>query len=256
MLKQIAGHSGVDVGRICDFGSGIGNSIPHFRKHFPDAGLTSLDISERSLELSKTRFPEWGEYVLIEKDRIPSVPDAFDVAFSACVFHHIPQDEHVGWLRELHRVTRPGGLIAVFEHNPLNPLTIRAVNTCPFDVNARLIPARDLRSGSAMPAGHRRASGTACFFPHPVAAAAARAKPRLAAAGRAVCCAGAQVLTGAYPRFSAPRRSLCANASRETDRRSRPYLLPTSTPERLRCDDQARRTILRRHSGVPRLRQA
>ena len=32
----------------------------------------------------------------------------------------------------------------IFEHNPLNPLTIRAVNTCPFDENAVLIPARQL----------------------------------------------------------------------------------------------------------------
>ena len=30
----------------------------------------------------------------------------------------------------------------MFEHNPLNPLTVRAVNTCPFDENARLIRAR------------------------------------------------------------------------------------------------------------------
>ncbi len=47
-------------------------------------------------------------------------------------------------LRELHRITRQGGLIAVFEHNPLNPLTVHAVNTCSFDANAKLILARDL----------------------------------------------------------------------------------------------------------------
>jgi hypothetical protein len=65
-------------------------------------------------------------------------------AFSACVFHHIPHGEHWGWLRELYRVVRPGGLLSVFEHNPLNPLTLHAVNTCPFDLNARLIQAGQL----------------------------------------------------------------------------------------------------------------
>ena len=45
---------------------------------------------------------------------------------------------------ELRRVTHPGGMLAIFEHTPLNPLTVRAVNTCPFDENARLVRANDL----------------------------------------------------------------------------------------------------------------
>ena len=36
-LRQIVACEQVEVSRICDFGSGIGNSIPFFRKHFPDA---------------------------------------------------------------------------------------------------------------------------------------------------------------------------------------------------------------------------
>jgi SAM-dependent methyltransferase len=143
-LRQIVEREQVGVSRICDFGSGIGNSIPYFRKYFPDAALTSSDVSERSLSLGQQRYPGNGHSVLIEDNRIPCETDTFDVAFSACVFHHIPHEEHVKWLTELHRITRPGGLIAIFEHNPLNPLTVHAVNTCPFDENARLIFARSL----------------------------------------------------------------------------------------------------------------
>jgi SAM-dependent methyltransferase len=143
-LREIVDREQIGVLRICDFGSGIGNSVPFFRKYFPDAALTSSDVSERSLTLGKQRYPAGGSYVLIEGSRIPCDAGSFDVAFSACVFHHIPHEEHVAWLKELHRVTRPGGLIAIFEHNPLNPLTVHAVNTCPFDENARLIFARGL----------------------------------------------------------------------------------------------------------------
>jgi SAM-dependent methyltransferase len=145
-LRQIVERSHIDVAQICDFGSGIGNSIPFFRKHFPDSRLTSCDVSERSLALSKQRYPDSTNYLLIEGDHIPAERDAFDLVFSACVFHHIPHDEHASWLRELHRITKPGGLIAIFEHNPLNPLTVYAVNTCPFDVNAKLLLARNLAS--------------------------------------------------------------------------------------------------------------
>jgi SAM-dependent methyltransferase len=143
-LRQVVDRSDISVSRICDFGSGIGNSLPFFRTYFPEASLTSSDVSERSLALSKQRYPDSDNYLLIENDRIPSEPNAFDVVFSACVFHHIAHDEHTMWLRELHRITRQGGLIAIFEHNPWNPLTVHAVNTCPFDINAKLIPARDL----------------------------------------------------------------------------------------------------------------
>ena len=143
-LRQIVGREQISVSRICDFGSGIGNSIPFFRKYFPDAALTSADVSERSLTLGSQRYPGNGNTVLIEGSRIPCDANRFDVAFSACVFHHIPHEEHVKWLTELHRVTRPGGLIAIYEHNPLNPLTVHAVNTCPFDENAKLILARGL----------------------------------------------------------------------------------------------------------------
>lgn len=144
-LQAIVARERVAVSRICDFGSGIGNSIPFFRRYFPDSALTSSDVSERSLTLGKQRYPEAGTSVLIENNRIPSESDVFDIVFSACVFHHIPHEEHAMWLKELHRIMRPGGLIAIFEHNPLNPLTVHAVNTCPFDENARLIFARDLK---------------------------------------------------------------------------------------------------------------
>jgi SAM-dependent methyltransferase len=143
-LKRIVDRHDLNVSRICDFGSGIGNSIPYFKRYFPNSVLTFTDVSERSLALSKARFPESGNWLLIEKDCLPAEDDCFDVTFSACVFHHIPHEEHVLWLRELLRVTRRGGLVAIFEHNPLNPLTVHAVNTCPFDENAKLIFARDL----------------------------------------------------------------------------------------------------------------
>jgi SAM-dependent methyltransferase len=132
---------GIESGRILDFGSGTGNSLPFFRQHLPQATLTGADVSQRSLDLAESRFPGTARLLRIDDDHIPGEDGSFDAAFSACVFHHIPHEQHVAWLRELRRVVRPGGLLAIFEHNPLNPLTVRAVNTCPFDINARLIRA-------------------------------------------------------------------------------------------------------------------
>lgn len=64
---------------------------------------------------------------------------------ATCVFHHIPESEHVHWLYELRRILKKGGLIIIFEHNPYNPLTISTVKHCPFDVNAKLISAKKFK---------------------------------------------------------------------------------------------------------------
>lgn len=133
------------ISRIADFGSGIGNSIPYFRRYFPDATLSCIDVSARSIRQAQDRFPGKESFLLIESERIPIEDASQDIVFSACVFHHISPDDHERWLTELLRITRPGGVLAIYEHNPLNPLTVRAFNTCPLDKNAVLIRAGNLR---------------------------------------------------------------------------------------------------------------
>ena len=129
---------------ILDFGSGVGSSVPYFRRLFPHARLVCADVSRRSLDVAKARFDEQFEPLLLPDREIP-LPDAsIDLVFSACVFHHIPHSEHRHWLEELSRVTRPGGILVLFEHNPWNPLTVKTVNDCPFDENAVLVSAREL----------------------------------------------------------------------------------------------------------------
>ncbi len=144
-LAELISISNVPVRNILDFGSGIGNSVPYFRKCFPYAELCCADVSTRSIEVAQGRFPGSEKYVVIDKGRIPLANGSQDVVFSAGVFHHIPHEEHQSWLAEMRRVTRPDGLLAIYEHNPLNPLTARAVHTCALDVNARLIRGGTLR---------------------------------------------------------------------------------------------------------------
>jgi ubiquinone/menaquinone biosynthesis C-methylase UbiE len=126
---------------ILDFGAGIGTSVPHFRSMLPRARLTCLDVSAKSLDIAKQRYSGQAEFIEFDGKVLPFSDDTFDVVFSACVFHHIPQGEHQALLVDLRRVLKPGGLCVIFEHNPFNPLTVRAVNTCPFDENAILIKA-------------------------------------------------------------------------------------------------------------------
>ena len=55
------------------------------------------------------------------------------------VLHHVPPAEWERFVREVGRVMRSGGVLLVFEHNPFNPLTRRAVKLCEFDEDAVLL---------------------------------------------------------------------------------------------------------------------
>ena len=130
---------------ILDFGGGVGASSPHMRELFPSAEIVIADVSRRSLEIADRRNIQNMSTLHFDGETLPISDGTFDMALASCVFHHIPEESHQGLLREIRRVLKPGGLLFVFEHNPWNPLTVHAVNTCPFDENAVLISAPNMR---------------------------------------------------------------------------------------------------------------
>ena len=142
-FARLIAESGLpDDGHFLDFGSGIGASVEPFVSHLPKARLTCADVSEESLEMARSVYRETADYVVIQEDgRLPMADASVDGAFACCVFHHIEPQNHRASLMELYRVLKPGGLLMIYEHNPMNPLTVRAVDTCPLDENAILIKA-------------------------------------------------------------------------------------------------------------------
>jgi len=128
---------------IVDFGAGIGNSIPHFRRYFPQARLICADNSAESLALAAQRFPGPERMVTVD-ETLPLEESSSGLTFAACVFHHIEPNAQGHWLRELLRVTSRDGVLVLFEHNPYNPLTRKAVAGCEFDRDAILIRARTM----------------------------------------------------------------------------------------------------------------
>jgi SAM-dependent methyltransferase len=81
-------------------------------------------------------------YQRYDGKRLPFDDGTFDLAFAICVLHHVPPDERPGISSELGRCVRPDGLVAIFEHNPVNPLTRLAVHRCAFDKDVELVRRR------------------------------------------------------------------------------------------------------------------
>ena len=155
---------------ILDFGCGVGNSIGHLHAAFPAAALHGADLSSASIALARTAYGQTASFSVIEDTRLTYPDAAFDAVFVACVFHHIAPTQRLHWMQELRRVLRPGGQIFVFEHNLLNPLTVKSVRDCPFDEDAILLPRHELL-GLARQAGFGNVNAQyIVFFPHALAA--------------------------------------------------------------------------------------
>ncbi len=153
---------------ILDFGCGIGSSLPHIRHYFPESAVVCLDVSERSLDIARLRFPEQAEFRSFDGKHIPLADASVDIALVACVFHHIPQTEHVTIITEIRRVLRPNGRLYVFEHNPYNPLTVKAVNSCEFDKNAVLITSTQMKAAFIAGGFYTVHNRFRLFFPRPL----------------------------------------------------------------------------------------
>jgi len=122
---------------------GCGNGRTHEFLH--DLRLQGVDVSEPMVRQARTANPN-VEYRVYDGKQLPYDDGSFDLAFSICVLHHVDRDSRLRVVRELGRVVRRGGLVAVFEHNPWNPLTRKAVAAVPFDAGVELLSRRDVVS--------------------------------------------------------------------------------------------------------------
>jgi SAM-dependent methyltransferase len=94
---------------------------------------TSAESVARAAELNPT-----AHYTSFDGAVFPLADASVDVAFAICVLHHVPPEQRAGFANELRRVVKPGGVVAIFEHNPLNPMTRVAVSRCELDDDAIL----------------------------------------------------------------------------------------------------------------------
>lgn len=138
---------------ILDVGCGIGDLHP-FLAHV-DRKITGVDVSGESIKIAQETKPA-NSYSIYDGRVLPFDKGTFDVVLTVCVMHHVPPAGWQDFICEMVRVTKKGGMIAIFEHNPFNPLTRLAVNRCPFDADAVLLRAKQvegmlLKTGQVTP---------------------------------------------------------------------------------------------------------
>lgn len=109
----------------------------------PLAELHGVDLSPDMVAAAAENVPR-GRFQVADGTRLPFADGAFDLTFTVCALHHVEPPNRLSYMQELARVTRAGGLVVVFEHNPVNPLTRLVVRRCEFDEGVVLVGRRRL----------------------------------------------------------------------------------------------------------------
>src|SRR5579859_7992447 len=125
---------------ILDFGCGIGNLTKRLVETY--GRVHGYDPSVESLRVAATRAA--GAVMHEDVAQIPA--GEFRTVVVAGVLHHVEPAARVDLLGKIAEKMAPGGRVVVFEHNPWNPLTRRAVAPCAFDDDAVLLWPWQIRS--------------------------------------------------------------------------------------------------------------
>jgi len=118
---------------ILDFGCGIGQLTERLTRSFPV--VHGYDPSSESAEIAQQRVP--SATFFDDTEALPK--DHYGAVVLANVLHHVPPPNRPGLLKIVSDVLARGGRAVIFELNPLNPITRRAVAISPFDEASELL---------------------------------------------------------------------------------------------------------------------
>lgn len=110
LASEFADFAGVGAGdRVLDVGCGPGALTVELVRRLGDQQVTAVDPSTTFVDAVSERHPGVDVH-RAGAERLPQADDTFDAALAQLVVHFM--SDPIGGLREMGRVTRPGGVVA------------------------------------------------------------------------------------------------------------------------------------------------
>lgn len=100
-------------GIILDFGCGLGDAMPIYRKNFPKAKLIGMDISSIAIDKCREKYGNLAEFICGTAEDIPNV----DVIISSNVFEHLSNDLYLA--ENILKKTKKLYIIVPYQESPL-----------------------------------------------------------------------------------------------------------------------------------------
>jgi ubiquinone/menaquinone biosynthesis C-methylase UbiE len=95
---------------VLDFGCGVGRQLLQLARRYPKLNLYACDVNGRSIAYLQRAYPKIESYASAFSPPLKYADAKFDLVLSVSIFSHLSIADNPIWLKELARVTRPGGL--------------------------------------------------------------------------------------------------------------------------------------------------
>lgn len=142
-LSHLLRALGIAPKRVMDFGCGTGMSLSLLADIFNAEQVMGLDTSEESLAVARESVGHHSVQLATPASYLPQ--QDLDLVFCNGVFHHIPPPDRPAALDYVYRCLRPGGIFALWENNPWNPIHALAMKHSEIDKNADPLSPPELR---------------------------------------------------------------------------------------------------------------
>jgi SAM-dependent methyltransferase len=130
---------------VLEFGCGCGRVLRHL--HYLPGRLSGCDWNRQSIRWCRENLPfaDFANNTL--EPPLPYPDDTFDLAYALSVFTHLGEDFQRPWMRELNRVVKPGGLVALSTTGGYRKDQLSSVERRRFDSGA-FVARREQGSGT------------------------------------------------------------------------------------------------------------
>ena len=101
---------------ILDWGCGLGRIVRHFNEQNESAKLFACDIDEKRIQWNKIHYRNIAFSLISYSPPTNYTSEKFDLIYGISIFTHIEAALQVAWLKELHRILKPNGVLLISTH--------------------------------------------------------------------------------------------------------------------------------------------
>lgn len=120
LIFDALAHAGLEVAEgatVLDFGGSSGRVLRLIKAGRPELECLGCDPNAEAIAWAQKNLPMARFFVSPQRPPLELPEGSVDLVFAISIWSHFAEDPATVWLREMHRVVRPGGALLITTHS-------------------------------------------------------------------------------------------------------------------------------------------